>query len=445
MYRKALVTMAVALLLPWTLGAAAPGQQPPDDDDDLLTIGRWNGVAEGSMSRSTDLLTVGYEMTAQFWFDVAADGRIENGWAVVTYSPSFNADGLNQALEEARSLGNPAGLPFPIPVGLVLSDLLAVRGEYDQPMSTIQGVITGQLTGDTLSIAWGTGVEQIELPISIFIDGVGGTSEPIAHETLATTTPWPESATVIGDDGVARAERITEQRSQEGGVVSESTTTWSAGSASTDVPGGSEFQPVPPVPPRPAWTKVRFNLPSPAESMDQLDALTVAPEGSIAPYQRDEFEEQGRDWTVNEEGCTTRQVVLRLDALLPVRVDRNCEPIAGIWFSPYDIQVLQSTSRVDIDHMVPLKEAWLSGAEQWSHQRRVAFANDIERPQLLAVSMSENRSKGESDPSRWVPQWVGFDCDYARMWIRVKFVYNLSLQQEEKKALIEMLEGCPAS
>jgi hypothetical protein len=456
MRRKALLTSVLVLFLPFVSGsstgaiaasdeparAVAPGQPP---DDDLLITGPWRGEVEGSMSRGTDLLTVGYEMKGEFWFSVGADGRIDEGTAVVTYTPTFDASGLNEALDEAGSLGELGSIfPFPIPVGTALSDLLAVRGQYEEPMSTIEGAITGGLADDgTLLIAWND-VEQIELPITIFIDGAGGTSEEIAQESLATGTPWPDRATVGGDGGVIRAESVTEDRSQDGDVVTISTTTWRAWPESAVVPGGSTGQP-PSAPRRDSW-QVRFHLPTRAQAENQLAALTVAPEGSMNGFTRAQFGLTTRDWTVDEEGCTTRQVVLQLDAVTPPTLDpESCKLVAGSWFSPYDLEFLRSSSQVAIDHVVALGEAWRSGASTWTLQERVDFANDIDSPQLLSVSQSVNSSKQDSDPASWVPPWQGFDCDYARMWINVKFIYHLSLQQEERDVLEDMLTSCPRS
>jgi len=92
---------------------------------------------------------------------------------------------------------------------------------------------------------------------------------------------------------------------------------------------------------------------------------------------------------------------------------------------------------------VPLAEAWKSGADKWTTSRREQFANDLDRAQLIAVSASSNRSKGDKDPSLWKPPNTNEYCMYARDWIWVKYYYyGLSLQSAEKSALQSMLNAC---
>jgi hypothetical protein len=97
---------------------------------------------------------------------------------------------------------------------------------------------------------------------------------------------------------------------------------------------------------------------------------------------------------------------------------------------------------VDIDHVVPLAEAWRSGASAWTTARRQTFANDLTHPQLIAVTDNVNQSKGDQDPSTWQPSLTSYRCTYARMWIRVKYTYSLKLQSAEKNALQTMLNAC---
>jgi hypothetical protein len=341
MYRRAFVTIAVVLLLPWTLGsgsadaasgdsartaataaaaaaaaapAAAAGQQQPVDDE--LVTGRWDGTAEGSLTRTTTFgngyeVSGGYRMEGELWFSVGAGGHIDDGWAVITYEPFFDVSGFNQALEDVRSIGDSSLLPFPIPMGLATSDLLSVRAEFAEPMSTRQGEITGRLTGDSLSLRWAGG-EELELAMTAYIDGVG-TSQEVARESLVTEPPWLESAEVSEEGGVVQAESVVEDTSQDGGVLQSISSSWTVGPASPAVPGGPSVPP--PAPPPPAVPppgnppRVRFDLPSPSESRDQLDSLTVQPEETRIPYDRAEFPH----WT-SSEGCNTRQVVLRSTA-----------------------------------------------------------------------------------------------------------------------------------
>jgi hypothetical protein len=185
----------------------------------------------------------------------------------------------------------------------------------------------------------------------------------------------------------------------------------------------------------PAASATPPRIPSAATAHTELGQLRVAAEGTMAGYSRDHFPH----WS-SSGGCTTRQTVLKRDGSNVV-VNSNCQPVSGSWFSQFDGVTLSSASGVDIDHMVPLAESWRSGARGWTTDRRRSFANDLYWPQLIAVSASSNRSKGDQDPADWQPPRTQHRCAYARMWIRVKHRWNLSVDTSEKAALRSMLNN----
>lgn len=179
------------------------------------------------------------------------------------------------------------------------------------------------------------------------------------------------------------------------------------------------------------------NVPSAATAQTELGALTVSAESTMTGYSRDLF----NHWITISGTCDTRETVLKRDGS-GVTVDSSCTPTGGSWFSAYDNLSFTSSSSLDIDHVVPLAEAWRSGAAGWTAARRQSFANELTWPQLIAVSASSNRSKGDQDPSTWQPPVASYRCRYARMWIRVKYQYSLRLQSSEKSALQSMLGTC---
>lgn len=101
--------------------------------------------------------------------------------------------------------------------------------------------------------------------------------------------------------------------------------------------------------------------------------------------------------------------------------------MAETWISVYDGITVTDAGKPDIDHMVPLANAWRSGAGSWTAERRKAFANDLPRPQLLAVSAATNRSKGDQGPDEWQPPAKGYWCTYATAWTNVKSTYQLTV------------------
>jgi hypothetical protein len=174
----------------------------------------------------------------------------------------------------------------------------------------------------------------------------------------------------------------------------------------------------------------------PTVSVRQLGQLVVATQGSMAGYRRDRF----THWRKAGANCDVRDTVLARDG---ENVQLNgCNVVAGRWHSRYDDRTLTDPSLVDIDHMVPLAEAWRSGADEWDDARRADFANDLKRPQLIAVSASANRAKGDQDPSLWKPANRDYWCRYAQDWIAVKHFWRLSVTTGERAALTDMLETC---
>ena len=168
--------------------------------------------------------------------------------------------------------------------------------------------------------------------------------------------------------------------------------------------------------------------------LSALDVRSV----DVPGYARSKF----KHWITQPDGCTTRETVLIRDA--SEIVAKGCRVVSGTWVSSYDNTRSTVASRLDIDHMVPLKEAWLSGASGWSAARRQAFANDLGWVgSLVAVSASSNRSKSDRDPARWMPTNTAYWCTYLFDWIDVKYRWNLSVDPTEKKAIATDLAACP--
>ncbi|MFF0445076.1 HNH endonuclease family protein [Streptomyces sp. NPDC004609] len=168
-----------------------------------------------------------------------------------------------------------------------------------------------------------------------------------------------------------------------------------------------------------------------------LGQLTVRAEGSSSGYSRALFPH----WTTQYGACNTREVVLHRDGRNVVQ-NASCAATGGTWYSEYDGATWSAASDVDIDHVVALAEAWRSGASGWTTARRQAFANDLTRPQLIAVTDRVNQAKSDLDPAEWLPPRPSYRCVYARMWVQVKHHYGLTVDTAEKNALTSVLGGC---
>lgn len=178
-------------------------------------------------------------------------------------------------------------------------------------------------------------------------------------------------------------------------------------------------------------------IPSGATAKNLLADLTVGTNTDDGNYERDLFP----TWDTIEGACNTREYVLKRDGT-GVVTSSSCASTSGSWFSPYDGATWTAASDVDIDHMVPLKNAWISGANAWTTSKREQFANDITRPQLWAVTDNVNQEKSDQSPDKWKPPLSSFYCTYASAWVQVKSYWDLSITSAEKTALTSMLNTC---
>ena len=143
------------------------------------------------------------------------------------------------------------------------------------------------------------------------------------------------------------------------------------------------------------------------------------------------------------DGCDTRQEVLIAEAVKRPRLGAGCRLYGGVWVSKYDGQRFTTYGGMDVDHMVPLAEAWASGARTWTKATRRAFANDLNyRFSLNAVSAHSNRSKGDREPGSWMPTDKSYRCTYIRSWIAVKWRWRLAVDPSEKASLVRKLQAC---
>ena len=175
---------------------------------------------------------------------------------------------------------------------------------------------------------------------------------------------------------------------------------------------------------------------SPAFAAEKI-TLTVT-EDQVGGYSRSLF----RHWIdADKDGCNTRYEVLIAEAIVKPKVGAGCYLTGGKWKSPYDGKVFTNPTGLDIDHMVPLAEAWRSGAWAWTAAQRMEFANDLEDSRsLLAVTASLNRSKGDRDVAGWLP--VKAQCAYIANWIAVKSRFDLTVDPTEGEFLLSKITSC---
>lgn len=139
--------------------------------------------------------------------------------------------------------------------------------------------------------------------------------------------------------------------------------------------------------------------------------------------------------------CNTRYEVLIAEAIVNPVVGTGCYLSGGKWKSPYDGKVFTNPTGLDIDHMVPLAEAWRSGAWAWTAAQRMEYANDLDDSRtLLAVTASLNRSKSDKDVAQWLPPKA--QCTYISNWIAVKSRFDLTVDSVEAEFLRTKIVSC---
>ncbi|MCR1163654.1 S-layer homology domain-containing protein [Paenarthrobacter sp. UW852] len=170
-----------------------------------------------------------------------------------------------------------------------------------------------------------------------------------------------------------------------------------------------------------------------------FSSLTVTQETNTG-YNRDLFQH----WVdADNDGCDTRSEVLQQESLTPVTFNPgNCTVATGQWNSWYDGATWTNASDVDIDHLVPLAEAWGSGASAWTAEQRRDYANDLTLDVgLEAVTDNVNQSKSDRDPAEWMPPLAGTACRYATDWVLVKYRWQLTMDAAESAAVSNTLQG----
>lgn len=178
-------------------------------------------------------------------------------------------------------------------------------------------------------------------------------------------------------------------------------------------------------------------------AVDAINTLEVKGRAPKTGYSRSQF---GNGWA-DMGACDTRNIILQRD-LVPITIDDNgCRVVRGVLRDPYTgseinfIRGEDTSSLVQIDHMVALSDAWQKGAQNLSETDRIRFAND--GLNLLAVDGPANRKKGDGDAATWLPANKSYRCQYVARQIAVKLKYHLWVTAAEKDAIKRVLNKCP--
>lgn len=168
-----------------------------------------------------------------------------------------------------------------------------------------------------------------------------------------------------------------------------------------------------------------------------LSRLAVRAESGASTYTRSAFR---YPFDADNDTCDTREEVLISESRVAVRRGAACRILSGRWLSRYDGRTWTRPSDVTVDHMVPFREAWESGARRWTKVDRRRFANDLWFGwSLNTVTDNLKAAKGTRDPARWLPPKS--KCLYAIQWTAVKYRWRLSVNRAEKTSLAKIIKG----
>ena len=247
---------------------------------------------------------------------------------------------------------------------------------------------------------------------------------PAATPTSVAATAEPSSITPSPTNIIPTPQP---QGTPESTAATATPTPASSTEAATSMPTQQPTTDAPPSAARPATTL----------------AITVAPiPTDIAEYNRSQW----KHWADENGDCQdARQEVLISESLVEVTFEseRKCRVETGRWYSAFTGTYVEAPGDLDIDHLVPLKNAHDSGGRAWSSDRKQEYANYLgDSDHLIAVTKGANRSKGAKGPEEWRPPDEGYWCQYATDWTEVKMEWGLTMTQIETEAVIEMLDTC---
>ena len=173
----------------------------------------------------------------------------------------------------------------------------------------------------------------------------------------------------------------------------------------------------------------------------ELAKLEVKGRAPKTGYSRKQFS----DGWGKMSGCSVREVILARD-LTETKIDDKCRVLTGTLRDPYTGRTIkfqrgpETSSKVQIDHVVALSDAWQKGAQQLPREEREKLANDPLN--LLAADGPANQAKGDGDAATWLPPNKPFRCQYIERQVAIKRKYRLWVTNAEKEARGKVLAGC---
>jgi Protein of unknown function (DUF1524) len=177
-----------------------------------------------------------------------------------------------------------------------------------------------------------------------------------------------------------------------------------------------------------------------------LESIPVKGRAPKTGYSRDEF---GRAWAdIDHNGWHTRNDILARDLSDETFESgtNNCVVPTGTLTDPYTVNTFSSvrgqdtSTSVQIDHIVLLSDAWQKGAQQLTGEHRTALASDPLN--FMATDGPTNTAKSDQDAATWLPPNTAFRCEYVARQTAAKAKYGLWVTEAEHDVIAGILRGC---
>ncbi len=179
------------------------------------------------------------------------------------------------------------------------------------------------------------------------------------------------------------------------------------------------------------------------ELQENINNLVIDNSSSfVTGYDRDEF----GGWVDEDNDCQNTRAEILIDTSeesVAFRNIDNCVVGYGYWYDPYTDEIYTDASNLDIDHFVPLKNAYVSGAYLWNDSRKKEYSNYRGYEyHLIPVFKSANREKSAYGPEVWLPENEDFHCGYINIWVEIKTYWGLTVNEKEYEKILEITSSC---
>lgn len=173
--------------------------------------------------------------------------------------------------------------------------------------------------------------------------------------------------------------------------------------------------------------------PSGTEDIDNLIArIEVEDAQSSYKYNRDEFEKPKKTFN----GMSIRNYGILLSKWTIDGSDSNFQ-----YKDPYTNKIETNRQKLDWDHIIPLSYVFQHNGDSWSNDKKRTYAFDTHVG--VATHQTENRKKGDSGPSKYMPP--ANQSAYCYTWFSLADEWDISMTQKDidvcRQAIYNDLSG----